>query len=1299
MIGANAFKNTFVDTYHYQNSHKSYPEVKLDIFFPLSLERIEQDAFSISDAQGDDFSLNIEYAGTEEDWAKVYIASGNEIVMHPTKFWNRETPSAHTHSWQKQSVSWNGSFDQAPTKAVFTLVCKDDTSHTKNINATDIKVLSDNAALKSYTVTVTLDGQSFEDTVVFYPGEHIHQWEAINWVPDLNFYNGKGTVTAVFGCQDPSCDEVQEVEGSAEWRGNRSSSDGHVFITYDLSAKTPDADHTEHELYEWDEETVIHRNFKVDEATGAWIFGYTGQEADPVIPKETIMISIGALSGNKVISTLEFERGCWCGEIAQAALKDCSSLTSVIMPGGLEDIGKEAFRNDTALQYVFIPRSVTLIEKDAFADCGSIAEVVYEGTEREWNRIVIEKGNDAILSPRFSGEVNAGSFVIEEDSNHFSNSEASFFNENEIQNYFFRDSAYYDRLIRHCADGSELNLLLNLMEDEWGGSCHGIALTMGLLELRRIAFSDLSDSDIIRYHDLSDPRSDTKLFDVINYYMTSQKLYSMFGGISVKAKNSEIDWSDYGYISLSEVLKTLVEQTAGGKPVNLGYFFRSDIIGIGGHSVLAVNSRFDPERNVYLVTIYDENTASGEKGVETEYATDMVIAADYSSFHYDIPGYTVESLEEIWDSLDVLDLTKLPLHTENPVESEQASDTDTVRAADDDKVLINLALSGNVVVSNAEGQTLTVNNGDVSGSMILKDVDYFAADRASQITLTVPRSDKFTITGDNLDAAVITDDTMLSVDSKGASSAVFDLNNKTVSIKGVGYSFDALISVGEPGKATKITGDAKGETIITVEDGTVSVINANGLSNVDVERVDGNTSKDAEFKKSADGKTVEISVSGNQGGGDEPVVDKSGISIEGIEKSYIFAAAAIKPPVKVIDNDRGVELALGVDYTLIYSNNKNPGTATITVKGKGNYTGSNVTSSFTIAKPVAESGVSLAGSVKGFEKITGNYVYTGEAQYPAQIIVKTDAGNILLKSDGDGSYTAEGSKTVVISVVNNVNKGTATVAATGSDGKTKKTTFKIAAADLTSIRGTGDLAVDIEPGVYAIKGAAPGKLKLEYNGRKLVAGMDYTVKCSYSNKDKTGTGTVTIKGKGNLKGSISGSFKIEPLVLDEVSLAAYPGANAAKIKVTAVDGNGTSIPAGNFVVTSYQEGKMEAGQEINVDVRSKNAGISLVKGINIVVGTSDISKLKVTGLSGSGAYTVTYTGDPIDLTKLDTDPFESGKIRINGYTYGTDYVIAGYMNNTKKGTMTVILKGISSKCSGVKLVKVKIVAKTMVPAK
>ncbi len=72
-------------------------------------------------------------------------------------------------------------------------------------------------------------------------------------------------------------------------------------------------------------------------------------------------------------------------------------------------------------------------------------------------------------------------------------------------------------------------------------------------------------------------------------------------------------------------------------------------------------------------------------------------------------------------------------------------------------------------------------------------------------------------------------------------------------------------------------------------------------------------------------------------------------------KAQVYSGKAKKPAVKVVLN--GKTLKKGTDYTVSYKNNKAIGTATVTVKGKGNYTGT-AKKTFKI-NPKAVSGLKL----------------------------------------------------------------------------------------------------------------------------------------------------------------------------------------------------------------------------------------------------------------------------------------------------------------------------------------------------
>ncbi len=88
--------------------------------------------------------------------------------------------------------------------------------------------------------------------------------------------------------------------------------------------------------------------------------------------------------------------------------------------------------------------------------------------------------------------------------------------------------------------------------------------------------------------------------------------------------------------------------------------------------------------------------------------------------------------------------------------------------------------------------------------------------------------------------------------------------------------------------------------------------------------------------------TCTVTVTG--GGSDDPddpdIPDDApeGIWIKGLKKAYTYTGSAIKPEFRVYKGK--TRLYEKTDYTVKFSNNKKPGTATVTLKMKGNYSGS-----------------------------------------------------------------------------------------------------------------------------------------------------------------------------------------------------------------------------------------------------------------------------------------------------------------------------------------------------------------------
>ncbi|MBR5407856.1 MAG: hypothetical protein IK111_09505 [Lachnospiraceae bacterium] len=436
-----------------------------------------------------------------------------------------------------------------------------------------------------------------------------------------------------------------------------------------------------------------------------------------------------------------------------------------------------------------------------------------------------------------------------------------------------------------------------------------------------------------------------------------------------------------------------------------------------------------------------------------------------------------------------------------------------------------------------------------------------------------------------------------------------------------------------------------------------------------------------------------------------------GFTLEGLEEEYLYTGAAIKPSFKVVDNASGLILANGVDYSVSYKDNKKVGTAIVKVKGKGNYSGTNAEATFKIVDPKTDVDEDDVADLKG-AKITevspAAFVYNGEAQFPASITLKLKNGNAVTYTGTDGKnyVDADGNELpAVVTFSGNVDKGTATVLLSGKqDAKkatkttTVKKTFKINAVDLSKA-GTQDLVVTVDEKVeWAAKGAQPD-VKVEYKGKELMAGQDYKV--SYKNNKKIQEAQIDLSGKGNYAKVAKAAAKFNIVAFDLsraeiIATTAAEGVKGSKVKVTIFDRAGNPIPAAKMYVTVKKgdetvTDKLTGGDEVTVEADAKGLELKETCRKDVTV-AADLgkAKIKVNGL------TKEYTGEEITLTADDMKKV-AVSLKINGtmtdLTYNEDFVIAGYSNNVKKGSMTVTIVGKGEKVSGSKTFKVKITAK------
>ena len=214
--------------------------------------------------------------------------------------------------------------------------------------------------------------------------------------------------------------------------------------------------------------------------------------------------------------------------------------------------------------------------------------------------------------------------------------------------------------------------------------------------------------------------------------------------------------------------------------------------------------------------------------------------------------------------------------------------------------------------------------------------------------------------------------------------------------------------------------------------------------------------------------------------------------------SFTYDGAEKKPKITVKNGKK--QLTANTDYTVSYKNNINAGTASVTITGKGSYSGSQ-TKNFTITPAdLTKTKISLSAS---------SFIYDGAEKKPA-ITIKAGKKQLTLNKD----YT--------ISYKNNTNVGTASVTVTGKGNYTGtiSKSFTIAATNLS----TADVKLSAASFTYNGKAFTPS-VTVTCNGKVLTNVTDYSV--AYTNNINAGTSRVTITGIGAYSGVKTVTFRIK----------------------------------------------------------------------------------------------------------------------------------------------------------------------------
>ena len=166
-----------------------------------------------------------------------------------------------------------------------------------------------------------------------------------------------------------------------------------------------------------------------------------------------------------------------------------------------------------------------------------------------------------------------------------------------------------------------------------------------------------------------------------------------------------------------------------------------------------------------------------------------------------------------------------------------------------------------------------------------------------------------------------------------------------------------------------------------------------GVNNLNASVYQGEYRVDVAGLKTSSGSAASLSYRVNFFNADEEDISNAVVTTE--KSAYSYTGSAITPPVKVVLSGKRLPTSA---YSLSYKNNVNAGKATVTVKGKGNYTGS-VSKSFTIkqaANTLKVSGKKVTLKAKSLKKaarsVAANKAYSIK-QAKGKVSFKKSSGN------------------------------------------------------------------------------------------------------------------------------------------------------------------------------------------------------------------------------------------------------------------------------------------------------------------
>ena len=387
--------------------------------------------------------------------------------------------------------------------------------------------------------------------------------------------------------------------------------------------------------------------------------------------------------------------------------------------------------------------------------------------------------------------------------------------------------------------------------------------------------------------------------------------------------------------------------------------------------------------------------------------------------------------------------------------------------------------------------------------------------------------------------------------------------------------------------------------------------------------------------------------------------------------STVYSGSSQTPSV-IVTYD-GWRLSESSGYYVDYSDNVNPGTASVTLtKGYSNICTGTRTETFTISPRSMEGGAVHATLEQN------RYAWTGEAFTPEVTAVKWAETELTENTDYTVSYES------------NTAAGTGYAVLTGMGNY--EGTYRIPFTIYQPVNLATAATIDpIAPEIYTGSALEPA-VTVRVGQQILTPGWDYGI--SYSNNTSAGTATVTVTGRRDYTGETTANFTIDPADLGvlaaegrltmTLSRAEYSygeavytysgGENKPSAKLTLADDddydwNNPTLGEGTSYTLTFGN-NVEAGTALAIATGMGNYG-------GMCTAEFTIEPCNLNDLSSPGIPSPVYNGQAQTpaISMYTTYLNENSYTQYNYLTEGVDYTIDSWADNVNAGPVTGYYNG------------------------